>query len=185
MAYELRLLWHTNPPFFAIWTVFIGGGGGLWFVDPLPPTRNKQNTSKTFTKSSTSPKIDPKQTITEKKLPFLSPISAGCGAISSKLFVDFAVKAASAQNSWVFFLRKVLAWKESCTILPRLSWTFNVPSYSWWEPITLADLVKIHWSGHRRQRLTDHPNDAIEASRADTLGAEIISESMFFAYTTA
>ena len=28
MAYELRLLWHTNPPFYAIWTVFIGGGGG-------------------------------------------------------------------------------------------------------------------------------------------------------------
>ena len=28
MAYE--------PPFYAIWTVFIGGGGGLWFVDPFP-----------------------------------------------------------------------------------------------------------------------------------------------------
>ena len=28
--YELRLLWHTNPPFYAIWTVFIGGGGGLY-----------------------------------------------------------------------------------------------------------------------------------------------------------
>ena len=33
MAYELRLSWHTNPPFYAIRTVFIGGGGGLQFVD--------------------------------------------------------------------------------------------------------------------------------------------------------
>ena len=29
MAYELPLLRQTNPPFYAIWTVFIGGGGGL------------------------------------------------------------------------------------------------------------------------------------------------------------
>ena len=36
MAYELRLLWHTNPNFYAIWTFFIGGGGGLRFVDPKP-----------------------------------------------------------------------------------------------------------------------------------------------------
>ena len=25
--YELRLLWHTDPPFYAIWTVFMGGWG--------------------------------------------------------------------------------------------------------------------------------------------------------------
>ena len=40
-----RLLWHTNsdfygirnpPPFHAVWTVFIGGGGGLSFVCVLP-----------------------------------------------------------------------------------------------------------------------------------------------------
>ena len=35
MAYKLRLLWHTNPDFYAIWTVFIGGGGGLQFVEIL------------------------------------------------------------------------------------------------------------------------------------------------------
>ena len=29
MAYEFRLLWHTDPPFYALWTIFIGGGGGL------------------------------------------------------------------------------------------------------------------------------------------------------------
>ena len=33
MACELRLVWHTNPDFYAIRTVFIGGGGGLEFVD--------------------------------------------------------------------------------------------------------------------------------------------------------
>ena len=33
MAYKLRLLWHTNPDSYAIWTVFIGGGGGLQFVE--------------------------------------------------------------------------------------------------------------------------------------------------------
>ena len=33
MAYELRLLWHTNPNFYAIWPVFIGGGGGLQNID--------------------------------------------------------------------------------------------------------------------------------------------------------
>ena len=27
MAYGPPLLWHTNPPSYAIWTVFIGGGG--------------------------------------------------------------------------------------------------------------------------------------------------------------
>ena len=32
MADKLRLLWHANPDFYAIWTVFIGGGGGLQFV---------------------------------------------------------------------------------------------------------------------------------------------------------
>ena len=32
-AYKLRLLWHTNPDFYAIGTVFIGSGGGLQFVD--------------------------------------------------------------------------------------------------------------------------------------------------------
>ena len=35
MPYELRLLWHTNPDFYAI-AVFIGGGGGLQFVDRTP-----------------------------------------------------------------------------------------------------------------------------------------------------
>ena len=29
MAYELRLLWHMDPPFYTVWTVLIGGGGGL------------------------------------------------------------------------------------------------------------------------------------------------------------
>ena len=33
MAYELRPLWHTNPDFYAISTVFIGGGGSLQFVE--------------------------------------------------------------------------------------------------------------------------------------------------------
>ena len=33
MAYELRLLWHTNPDFYTIWAVFIGGGGGLQYID--------------------------------------------------------------------------------------------------------------------------------------------------------
>ena len=32
MAHELRLLWHTNLDFFAIWAVFIGGGGGLQYI---------------------------------------------------------------------------------------------------------------------------------------------------------
>ena len=27
-------IWHTNRPFYAIWTVFIGGWSGLQFVDP-------------------------------------------------------------------------------------------------------------------------------------------------------
>ena len=31
MAYELRLLWHASPNFYAIWAVFIGGGGGLQY----------------------------------------------------------------------------------------------------------------------------------------------------------
>ena len=26
-------IWYTNPPFYAIRTVFIGGGGGLEFVE--------------------------------------------------------------------------------------------------------------------------------------------------------
>ena len=33
MAYELRLLCHMNPDFYAIRTVFIGGGGGLQYID--------------------------------------------------------------------------------------------------------------------------------------------------------
>ena len=33
MAYELRLLWHTNPDFYAIWAGFIGGGDSLQFVE--------------------------------------------------------------------------------------------------------------------------------------------------------
>ena len=37
MAYELRLLWHTNPDFYAIWTVFVGGGGGLQYIDDATP----------------------------------------------------------------------------------------------------------------------------------------------------
>ena len=33
MAYKLQLLWRTNPDFSAIWTVFIGGGGGLEYIE--------------------------------------------------------------------------------------------------------------------------------------------------------
>ena len=33
MAHELRLLWHTNPDFYAISTVFIRGGGDLQNID--------------------------------------------------------------------------------------------------------------------------------------------------------
>ena len=33
MAYELRLLWHAKPDFYAILAVFIGGGGGLQYID--------------------------------------------------------------------------------------------------------------------------------------------------------
>ena len=33
MVYELRLLWHTNPDFYAIWAVFIGGGRGLQYIE--------------------------------------------------------------------------------------------------------------------------------------------------------
>ena len=32
MAYELRLLWHTNPDFYTIQAVFVGGGGGLLYI---------------------------------------------------------------------------------------------------------------------------------------------------------
>ena len=32
MAYELRLLWHTNPDFYPIGAVFIGGGGGILII---------------------------------------------------------------------------------------------------------------------------------------------------------
>ena len=35
MAYELRLLCRTNPDFYFIWAVFIGGGGGLEYFDLL------------------------------------------------------------------------------------------------------------------------------------------------------
>ena len=35
MAYELRLLCHTNPDFYAIWAAFIGGGGGLQFFEAI------------------------------------------------------------------------------------------------------------------------------------------------------
>ena len=31
VAYELRRLCHTNPNFYAIWAVFVGGG--LQFID--------------------------------------------------------------------------------------------------------------------------------------------------------
>ena len=33
MVYELRLLWHTNPDFYAMRAVFIGVGGGLQYID--------------------------------------------------------------------------------------------------------------------------------------------------------
>ena len=33
MAYELRLLWHMSPDFYAIWAVLIGRGGGLQYID--------------------------------------------------------------------------------------------------------------------------------------------------------
>ena len=33
LAYELQLLWHTNPDFYAIWAVFIWGGGGLNYIE--------------------------------------------------------------------------------------------------------------------------------------------------------
>ena len=35
MAYELRLLWHTNPNLYAVCAVVIGGGGGLQYVEVL------------------------------------------------------------------------------------------------------------------------------------------------------
>ena len=36
MAYELsEFLRHTNPDFYAIWAVFIGGGGGLAYIELL------------------------------------------------------------------------------------------------------------------------------------------------------
>ena len=35
MAYELRLLWRTNPDFYPIWAVFIGGGGGLQYIETM------------------------------------------------------------------------------------------------------------------------------------------------------
>ena len=38
MAYELRLLWHTNPLFYAIWTVFVGGWGWSLACWPLKPS---------------------------------------------------------------------------------------------------------------------------------------------------
>ena len=41
MAYELRLLCHTKPDFYAICTVFMGGGGGLPFLETEKvPQRN-------------------------------------------------------------------------------------------------------------------------------------------------
>ena len=33
MAYEPRLLWHTNPDFYGIRAVFWGGGGGLECIE--------------------------------------------------------------------------------------------------------------------------------------------------------
>ena len=33
MVYELRLLWHPNPDFYAISAVFIGDGGGLEYIE--------------------------------------------------------------------------------------------------------------------------------------------------------
>ena len=30
-----RLLWHTNPEFYAIWAVFIGGGGGPQYIEHI------------------------------------------------------------------------------------------------------------------------------------------------------
>ena len=40
MAYELRLFWHTNPDFYAIRTVFIGGGGGLQYIEDIEDQHN-------------------------------------------------------------------------------------------------------------------------------------------------
>ena len=39
MAYKLRLLWHTNPDFYAIWAVFIGRGWSsiCWGLDSWVP----------------------------------------------------------------------------------------------------------------------------------------------------
>ena len=43
MAYELWLLWHTNPDVYAIWAVFIGGGGGLQYIHWKPSATSSRN----------------------------------------------------------------------------------------------------------------------------------------------